>query len=97
MEILTYIILALALSGSILNVKSVRYCFLFWAFSDFAWGIVNYMKDIPGEVVYNAINVILDIYGFVWWKRIARFYQHPGVTEVGAKEIVMQGETVNDL
>lgn len=54
----------LALFAAMLNANSVKWGFLIWACTDFAWIIIDYHHDNYQHSITSAVYVIIDLCGF---------------------------------
>jgi len=68
----TWIITAVALAGTIINVYKSSWCFIFWCFSNTAWCLWNLHIGQTPLAVQFFIYLLISIYGLVKWRREER-------------------------
>lgn len=69
LQILTWLIAALSLSGTVLNIKKRSECFYLWAVSNVAWVFIDLSKGLHAQAVLFAIYFGLAVYGAWSWSR----------------------------
>lgn len=68
-EILTYVMMVIALVGSYLNAKQRREGFLLWMITNGFWIIHNLTVSEYAQSILYAANMVIAIMGFINWKR----------------------------
>lgn len=68
---MTWILVVASLIGVVLNIKKNKFCFVIWLFTNFAWAIIDFYKNIPAQGVLFLIYAGLAIWGLVEWRRKA--------------------------
>lgn len=69
MDLLGYIVTAIAIIGSILNARQKWYGFIFWIVSNIFFIILNWMDSNYYEVIFFGFCLVLCIYGIYQWKK----------------------------
>ena len=69
MDVLRWIVLCVALSGAACNARGLRWGFLCWFFSDFSFGVMDFMRGDYTRAFLQAVYVVIDISGFLFWGR----------------------------
>ena len=68
-EFTDLIISILGKFGRILNVRGKRVCFLVWLVCLLYWSVRNYNLGLKVQTVSTLISAIINIYGFIKWKK----------------------------
>lgn len=68
-EILTYVMMVIALVGSYLNAKQRREGFLLWMITNGFWIIHNLTVSEYAQAILYAANMVIAIMGFINWKK----------------------------
>lgn len=68
-EILTYVMMVIALVGSYLNAKQHREGFLLWMITNGFWIIHNLTVSEFAQAILYAANMVIAIMGFVNWNK----------------------------
>lgn len=68
-EILTYVMMVIALVGSYLNAKQRREGFLLWMITNGFWIIHNLAVSEIAQAILYAANMVIAIMGFINWKK----------------------------
>jgi hypothetical protein len=58
-----------SLIGVYINIRKIKYCFIIWAFTNFAWAVIDFKQGLPEQGTLFSIYFILAIYGLVKWHR----------------------------
>jgi len=81
MLILTYIMTAVALAGSILNARKLRIGFVFWIVSNSYLIVRNLFIGEYAQAILFVVNTAIAVYGFIKWTRsyreLDRFFVNP--------------------
>ena len=76
--ILTYIMAAIALVGSIFNARRLRVGFAIWIVTNVFWIVWNAFIGEYAQVALYVANLIISTYGFIRWrkpyKNLDKFY-----------------------
>ena len=64
---LTWIIVTIALIGTVLNVQHDRRCFLLWAISSLALAVINARKREWAQATLWSVYVGMAVWGWVVW------------------------------
>lgn len=85
---MVWIIFIVALTGAVLNVKSIRWCFPLWMVSNGSWLIINLRgSDWPQAACYG-IFFIVSIYGWFAWGKKGRLQSGESMAKATTKEII---------
>lgn len=68
-EILTYVMMVIALIGSYLNAKQHREGFLLWMLTNGFWIIHNLTVSEYAQAILYMANMVIAIMGFINWKK----------------------------
>lgn len=68
-EILTYVMMVIALIGSYLNAKQKREGFVLWMITNGFWIIHNLTVAEVAQAILYAANMVIAIMGFVNWNK----------------------------
>lgn len=68
-ELLTYVMMVIALAGSFLNAKQRREGFLLWIGTNGFWIIHNLSVAEYAQAILYVANLIISIMGFINWKK----------------------------
>lgn len=77
-EALTWSFTAIAVAGSILNIRKNKACFPVWLVSNAGWIVYNYWKGIPAQSALFVIYTGLSIWGWITWNREEKADRKPG-------------------
>jgi len=66
---MTWIITIFSLIGVVLNIYKNKYCFIIWAFTNFAWMIIDYIYGLYAQSALFLIYFILALWGLYKWKK----------------------------
>ena len=69
MLIITAILTVLSLTGVILNIKKVRFCFYIWAVTNASWCVVDLYYGVYMQSLLMAVYFGLAIWGICAWKK----------------------------
>ena len=56
-----------SLTGTLLNVKKISWCFPIWFVTNCLWTWYNYIRDIPSETGLSIAYVFIAIWGMYEW------------------------------
>lgn len=69
MGIISWITTALALTGTVLNVKKHNLCFWFWLVSNTLWLIFDIYNGLWSRAILDAVQWALALWGIIEWKK----------------------------
>lgn len=69
MVIISWITTALALIGTVLNVKKYNLCFWFWLISNTLWLIFDIYSGLLSRAILDAVQWALALWGIIEWKK----------------------------
>lgn len=65
----SWIVTLLSLTGVILNIYKIRYCFYIWLFTNGFWCIFDFVNGLYSQSFLFFIYFILAIYGIIKWSK----------------------------
>lgn len=65
----TWIITAVSLTGTVLNVKKHISCFYLWAFGNIAWLAFDLWSGLFSRAVLDAVQLAFAVWGIVEWSK----------------------------
>ena len=68
-DIIGWLVTAVCLSGTVLNVKKVRWCFHLWAVGNIAWLAIDIHNRLYSRALLDLVQLALAIWGAVEWRR----------------------------
>lgn len=68
-EVLTYVMMVIALVGSYLNAKQIREGFLLWMITNGFWIFHNVVVSEYAQAILYTANMVIAIMGFINWKK----------------------------
>lgn len=71
-EIFSYVLAAISLTGTILNIKKVKYCFYIWAFTNAAWIVYDVLMLTWGRIPLDALHFVTAVWGIFSWSKKAK-------------------------
>ncbi len=72
----TWVTTGLALVGTVLNIRKVRWCFAIWLVTNLVWCCRNFAIGETALGVQFAVYAVLSVIGWISWKP-ERSYPHP--------------------
>lgn len=67
--LLTWVLAAISLVGTILNVKQRRVCFVLWFSANLAWVWIDWVHGVPAQAILMGIYAVLAVWGWFSWKK----------------------------
>lgn len=64
---LTWIITAISLIGTILNIKKNIACFYLWTIGNIAWLIFDLYSGLYSRTVLDMVQLVFSIWGIIAW------------------------------
>ena len=64
-----WLVTAICLAGTVLNVKKVRWCFHLWAIGNIAWLAIDLSNRLYSRAFLDLVQLALAIWGAVEWRR----------------------------
>ncbi len=68
LTIATWVLTAVSLTGTVLNVKKIKYCFYIWTASNASWFIYDLYIGLYSRAVLDAVYLGLAIWGIYAWR-----------------------------
>lgn len=69
MEIITWIISILALTGTILNANRNKYGFILWLITNMYWTVIDFKTGLYAQSALFFAYTILAIKGIITWSK----------------------------
>ena len=71
-DIIGWLVTAVCLAGTILNVKKVRWCFHLWAVGNIAWVVIDIHNRLYSRALLDLVQLALAIWGLWEWRKEMR-------------------------
>lgn len=68
-ELITWIVSALALTGTILNANRNKYGFILWFFTNLFWMIVDFGAELYAQSALFMAYTLLAVKGMITWTK----------------------------
>ena len=68
-DLIGWIVTAVCLGGTVLNVKKVRWCFHLWALGNIAWLAIDLGNGLYSRAFLDLVQLALAVWGAVEWRR----------------------------
>lgn len=65
----SWVLSAISIIGTVLNVKKKRICFWIWLFTNATWVVVDFIFGLYAQSVLFMVYTGLAIYGIIEWKK----------------------------
>lgn len=72
MTIITYLITAITLIGTVANSLQKRWCFYIWIPTNLFWVIYNLVIGQYAQAILYTVNTITSIIGLIQWTKKAQ-------------------------
>ena len=66
---LGWLVTAICLAGTVLNVKKVRWCFHLWTIGNLLWLAIDLRNSLYSRALLDFVQLVLAIWGIYEWKR----------------------------
>lgn len=66
---ITWLITAVCLIGTLLNVKKNVLCFYLWAVGNIAWLVYDLLTGLYSRAMLDAIQLAFAVWGIMEWSR----------------------------
>lgn len=70
--IVSYIVSAFSLLGTVMNIKKLRACFIVWLFTNGFWLVYSILTEQYSRAILDFIYLLLAIYGIYEWSKKAK-------------------------
>jgi len=64
-----WIITAISLTGTVLNIRKNILCFYLWAIGNIAWLFFDIISGLVSRGVLDTVHLIMAIWGIIEWKK----------------------------
>ena len=68
-DIIGWLVTAVCLAGTVLNVKKVRWCFHLWAVGNIAWLGFDVASGLFSRAVLDTVHLAFAIWGIFAWRK----------------------------
>ena len=68
-DLIAWLVTAVCLAGTVLNVKRVRWCFHLWAVGNVAWLAVDVHNRLYSRALLDLVQLALAVWGAVEWRK----------------------------
>ena len=68
-NIFTWIATIIALTGTVLNCKKIRYCFYLWIITNTMWLVWDLYTGLYSRAILDLFQLALAVYGLLEWKK----------------------------
>ena len=68
-DLVGWLVTAVCLAGTVLNVKKVRWCFHLWAAGNIAWLAIDVHNRLYSRALLDLVQLALAIWGAAEWRR----------------------------
>jgi len=65
----TWLLTILSLTGTILNIKKKKVCFIIWTITNSLWTIVDFNAGLYSQAMLQFVYVGLAIWGIIEWRK----------------------------
>lgn len=69
LEIIGYILTGMCLTGTVLNCKQIKYCFIIWIFANIGWAIYDVYTVQHYRAILDIVQFITAIWGYHEWSK----------------------------
>jgi len=66
----TWIITIASLTGTVLNIKKNKACFIIWLFTNALWTLIDYEAGLYSQATLQLVYVVLALWGIYEWKKV---------------------------
>lgn len=64
---LAWIVTAICLAGTVLNVKKLRWCFHLWVIGNLLWLAIDMHNQLYSRALLDFVQLILAAWGLIEW------------------------------
>jgi nicotinamide riboside transporter PnuC len=64
-----WVVTAICLVGTILNVKKIKFCFILWTIGNFLWLMMDLYNHLYSRSLLDIVQLILAVWGYIVWKK----------------------------
>ena len=69
MQIISWIITAICLLGTILNVKKLNTCFYLWLIGNILWLCIDIYNGLWSRAILDIVQGVLAVWGIIEWRK----------------------------
>lgn len=67
-DLFTWTVTFACLTGTVLNVKKMRACFMLWIVGNVAWAAWDLSQGLFSRMLMDLVQLALAVWGWVSWK-----------------------------
>lgn len=64
-----WIVTAICLAGTVLNVKKIKFCFIIWTIGNILWLALDLYNSLYSRALLDIVQLILAIWGYLAWTK----------------------------
>ena len=64
----SWITTALCLTGTVLNVKKNKWCFVLWLMGNILWLIIDIKNGLISRAILDIVQGVLALWGIIEWR-----------------------------
>ena len=68
-EIFKWFITFASLTGTVLNIKKKKFCFIIWFFTNICWTFIDLVHGVYAQSFLQFVYVGLSVWGIIEWRR----------------------------
>ena len=69
MGIISWITTAICLTGTVLNVKKIKFCFWLWLAGNILWLIIDIKNGLWSRAILDTVQGALALWGIIEWRK----------------------------
>ena len=69
MGIISWITTAICLTGTVLNVKKINFCFWLWLAGNILWLIIDISNGLWSRAILDIVQGALALWGIIEWDK----------------------------
>lgn len=69
-DVFTWTVTLVCLTGTVLNVKRMRACFMLWIVGNIAWAAWDLSQGLFSRMLMDLVQLGLAVWGWVSWKPV---------------------------
>ena len=68
MQVISWITTVFCLTGTVLNVKKIKACFILWLIGNILWLCIDIYNGLWSRAVLDTVQGLLALWGIIEWK-----------------------------
>lgn len=69
MGIISWITTAICLTGTVLNVKKINFCFWLWLAGNILWLVIDIINGLWSRAILDIVQGVLALWGIIEWRK----------------------------